>query len=99
MEENFEQRYAEEEHVDAMAQGTSVASQSSLAGGNAFSYHKPIVQNKSPPGRGGASVVYADGKLIAFGGHFFQGDDKFTYLNETWVLDTSKHLWHKVNCT
>lgn len=74
-------------------------SQSSLSGGHAYSYHKPIVQSKSPSGRGGSSCVFADGKLITFGGHFFQGDDKFVYLNETWVFDAEKLVWHKINCT
>jgi hypothetical protein len=28
------------------------------SGGHSFSYHKPIIQNKLPPGRGGASCIY-----------------------------------------
>lgn len=74
-------------------------SQSSLSGGNVYGYQKPIIQNKSPVGRGGSSSVFADDKLIVFGGHYFQGDDNFVYLNETWILDTNKLNWHKVNCT
>ena len=58
-----------------------------VSGGTTFAYHKPLIQTKLPPGRGGASVCYADGKLILFGGHFYAGDDKFEYLDETWILD------------
>lgn len=34
-----------------------------------------------------------------FGGHYFAGNDKFEYLNETWLLDLDKLYWHKINCT
>lgn len=74
-------------------------SQTTNSGGNSYAYQKPIVNSKSPVGRGGSSSVFADGKLIVFGGHFFQGDDQFVYLNETWVLDTKKLVWHKISCT
>ena len=43
--------------------------------------------------------MMADGKLVVFGGHFFAGNDKFTYLNETWLFDTEKLSWYKINCT
>mmetsp|Transcript_7680 Transcript_7680/g.8384 ORF Transcript_7680/g.8384 Transcript_7680/m.8384 type:complete len:356 (-) Transcript_7680:842-1909(-) len=70
-----------------------------LSGGHSFSYQKPIVQNKSPPGRGGCTSIFADGKLVVFGGHYFEGDDKFTYLNDIWLLDNEKLIWHKIPCT
>ena len=44
-------------------------------------------------------MCYADGKLILFGGHFYAGDDKFEYLDETWILDIEKLAWHKVACS
>lgn len=69
------------------------------SGGFTFSVNKPILQNKSPPGRGGSTGVYANGKLVVFGGHFFSGDDKFVYLNETWLLDVENLVWHQVNCS
>lgn len=49
-------------------------------------------------GRGGTTSTYVNGKLIIIGGHFYAGDNKFEYLNETWVLDTDTLLWTKVNC-
>lgn len=64
-----------------------------------FQYNKPLIQTKMPSGRGGASVCHADGKIIVFGGTFFAGDDKFEYLDETWILDTDKLAWHKILCS
>jgi len=65
-----------------------------------YSVHKPIIPSgKVPSGRGGASVVYAMGKLVAFGGHYFEGDDKFKYLDETWLLDVEKLAWYKMKCS
>lgn len=69
------------------------------SGGTTFTYHKPLIQTKLPSGRGGASVCHADGKLIVFGGHYFAGDDKFEYLDETWILDIEKLAWHKIACS
>ncbi len=37
--------------------------------------------------------------MIVFGGHFFQGDDQFIYLNETWLFDSGEALWHRVVCS
>ena len=70
-----------------------------MAGGTSFQYTKPLIQTKLPSARGGASLCYADGKVICFGGHFFAGDDKFEYLDETWILDIEKLAWHKVTCS
>ena len=67
-----------------------------ISGGMTYTYNKPLIQTKLPSGRGGASVVYADGKVITFGGHFYAGDDKFEYLDETWILDTQSLAWHKI---
>ena len=68
------------------------------SGGCSFSYTKPLIQTELPSGRGGCSVCCADGKLIVFGGHYFEGGDEFTYLGETWVLDVEKLAWHKIKC-
>ena len=70
------------------------------SGGITWTYQKPLIPNgKLPSGRGGASLVYADGKLVAFGGHYYAGDDKFMYLDQTWLLDTEKLVWHKMPCS
>jgi N-acetylneuraminic acid mutarotase len=69
------------------------------SGGFTFSVNKPILQTKTPPGRGGSTGVFANGKLVVFGGHFFSGDDKFEYLNETWLLDVDNLVWHQVSCS
>lgn len=70
------------------------------SGGITWTYQKPLIPNgKLPTGRGGASLVYADGKLVSFGGHYYAGDDKFMYLDETWLLDTEKLAWHKMPCS
>lgn len=37
--------------------------------------------------------------MLVFGGHFFEGDDKFVYLNDVWLLDIEKLMWHKVTCS
>ena len=71
-----------------------------LSGGTAFAYQKPIIPSgKLPPARGGATIVCADGKLVAFGGHYYAGNDKFTYLDETWLLDTERLVWHHIKCS
>ena len=73
---------------------------SSSSGGMTFSVHKPLVQcDNIPAGRGGSSIVYADGKMVAFGGHFFAGDDKFEYLDETWLFDVEKLEWYRMTCS
>eukprot|EP00602_Paraphysomonas_sp_CaronLab_P000197 CAMPEP_0185031222 /NCGR_PEP_ID=MMETSP1103-20130426/18569_1 /TAXON_ID=36769 /ORGANISM="Paraphysomonas bandaiensis, Strain Caron Lab Isolate" /LENGTH=252 /DNA_ID=CAMNT_0027566671 /DNA_START=41 /DNA_END=796 /DNA_ORIENTATION=- len=65
----------------------------------AYLVEKPIVNGKSPSGRGGNSAVYIDGKLIVFGGHFLESEGKFEYLNETWVFDIEKVAWQLVKCS
>ena len=71
-----------------------------LSGGLQYSIHKNIIPSgKVPSGRGGASAVYADGKIVTFGGHYFEGNDKFKYLDETWLLDVEKLAWFKMKCS
>ena len=36
---------------------------------------------------------------MLFGGHYFNEGDKFEYLNETWLLDVEKLVWHKITCS
>lgn len=75
-------------------------SEAPMTGGISFASNKPLIPNgKLPPPNGGSSVVYADGKLISFGGHYLFGDGKFTYMNETWLLDVERLAWHKMPCT
>ena len=70
------------------------------SGGISYSFNKPIIPSGPiPSGRGGASIVHVDGKVIVFGGHYYAGDNKFEYLNETWVLDIEQLSWHKVGCS
>jgi len=70
-----------------------------ISGGISYSFNKPIIPSGAiPSGRGGCTTVHVDGKLIVFGGHYYAGDNKFEYLNETWVLDIEKLSWRKVNC-
>lgn len=78
--------------------GMSTAAPSS--GGMSFSMHKPLIPTgKLPSGRGGSSVVHADGKLVVFGGHYFEGNEKFTYLDETWLMDVERLAWYKMTCS
>lgn len=73
---------------------------SNETGGISWSYQKPLIPSgKLPGGRCGSSLVWADNKLVTFGGTFFLGDDKFEYLDETWLLDTEKLVWHKMSCS
>jgi host cell factor len=44
-------------------------------------------------------LVYADNKLVSFGGHYLAGEGKFDYLDETWLLDVEKLVWHKMVCS
>mmetsp|Transcript_10166 Transcript_10166/g.13986 ORF Transcript_10166/g.13986 Transcript_10166/m.13986 type:complete len:343 (-) Transcript_10166:92-1120(-) len=74
-------------------------SESADSGGFSFSINKPLIEDKTPTGRGGSSVVFANGKLVLFGGHYFNEGDKFEYLNETWLLDVEKLIWHKISCS
>lgn len=68
-------------------------------GGMTYSFHSPLIAStKIPSGRGGASVVAAEGKLITFGGTYLDGES-FAYLDETWVLDVGKLAWHSVVCS
>ena len=79
---------------------TSLVDDTAASGGITWTYQKPLIPSgKLPSGRGGASMVYADGKLVTFGGHWFAGDDKFAYSDETWLLDTEKLVWHKMPCS
>ena len=68
-------------------------------GGMSYAYANPLIAStKIPSGRGGASVVCAEGKMITFGGTYLDGQ-KFAYLDETWVLDIEKLAWHCVTCS
>lgn len=68
-------------------------------GGCTFHMEKPLVESKTPIARGGMSCIYANQKLVSFGGNYFESDDKFTYLNETWLFDVESLEWHKIKCT
>jgi N-acetylneuraminic acid mutarotase len=69
------------------------------SGGVSYSLNKPLIECTTPSGRGGTSCVFANGKLVVFGGHYFSGGDSFEYLNETWLLDIESLEWHKINCS
>mmetsp|Transcript_18316 Transcript_18316/g.18394 ORF Transcript_18316/g.18394 Transcript_18316/m.18394 type:complete len:343 (+) Transcript_18316:96-1124(+) len=61
---------------------------------------KPIVRNgKLPSARGGSTVVHADGKIIVFGGHYFEGNGQFKYVDETWLYDINNVAWHNITCS
>lgn len=65
-----------------------------------YSIQKPLPRSgKTPSARGGSSLVYADGKLILFGGHYFAGEGKFAYLDETWLYDIEKVAWYSIPCS
>jgi hypothetical protein len=69
-------------------------------GNMCFASNKPLIPSgRMPSGRGGASTVCADGKLIVFGGHYLAGAGTYTYLDETWLFDVDKLTWHKMTCT
>jgi Rab9 effector protein with kelch motifs len=36
---------------------------------------------------------------VCFGGHYYAGDDKYEYLDDTWLLDVDHVTWHKMTCT
>ena len=73
----------------------------SVEGGNiSYSFNKPIIlTGKIPSGRGGNTIVFADNKLVCFGGSWLDGEDLFAYSDETWLLDTEKLKWHKMVCS
>ena len=51
------------------------------SGGIIYSGNKPLVPDgKLPPGSNGCSIVYADGKLVAFGGCFTAGEVLFVFF-------------------
>lgn len=69
-------------------------------GGILFTANRPIVPDgKLPSGRNGCTTVYADGKLVVFGGTYTESEGKFAYMDETWLLDCATMHWHKMNCT
>ena len=83
--------------VDSVPQ--SAQSKVGANGGMSYHYATPIVAStKLPSGRGGASVVGVEGKLISFGGTYLDGE-KFAYLDETWVMDVGKVAWQQVMCS
>jgi len=63
-----------------------------------YSWSKPLLNERPPSQRGGHSVVFADNHLIIFGGHYYDGGEKFTYLNETWALNLETSTWHQIHC-
>ena len=70
------------------------------SGGMSYTSIKPlIVTGKTPCGRGGVSVVLSDSKLISFGGHWFETDNKFCYSDETWLLNIEQLSWHLKKCS
>lgn len=70
------------------------------SGGISYSFNKPLIADgKLPMSRNGSSVVFADNKLVVFGGTFTETEGKFSYLNETWLLDCATLHWHKMNCS
>jgi hypothetical protein len=70
------------------------------SGGLSFSGNRPLIKSsKLPTARGGTSGVFVDGKLVVFGGTFLKSEGKYEYLDETWILDVEKLLWHRIQCT
>lgn len=67
-----------------------------------FSVNQPTIplfeSNPPPKGRGGITLNFVDNKILCFGGHYFAGDNKFEYLNETWILDIQTQIWYKIKC-
>jgi hypothetical protein len=66
---------------------------------SSYKVMKPMMNGKIPSGRGGITACYADNKLVVFGGHFYVGDGKFEYSDETWLLDIKNCKWHKMTCS
>eukprot|EP01041_Mallomonas_annulata_P013604 gene13604-28896_t len=52
-----------------------------------------------PSSRGGSTIVHADGKLVVFGGHYFEGNGIFKYVDETWLFDIENVAWHNMTCS
>ena len=67
-----------------------------LYGDYVVTWTKPVMNNLPPPARGGHSCVFAENKLVLFGGHYFGGNGKFVYLNDTHALDLETSTWHNV---
>ena len=75
-------------------------SSSDESGGMSYTSDKPLIlAGKLPGSRGGASVVYADSKLVAFGGHWLAEENKFAYSDETWLLNFDQLQWHSMKCS
>ena len=75
-------------------------SQIDESGGMSYTSTKPLIlAGKLPGSRGGASVVYADSKLVAFGGHWLASENKFAYSDETWLLNVDQLQWHSMKCS
>ena len=75
-------------------------SQIDESGGMSYTSTKPLIlAGKLPGSRGGASVVYADSKLVAFGGHWLASENKFAYSDETWLLNVDQLQWHPMKCS
>ena len=64
-----------------------------------ITWTKPLMNGKAPNGRGGQSLIFAENKLVVFGGHYFGGKNTFYYLNDTLVLDLKTSTWSEIKCT
>jgi hypothetical protein len=68
--------------------------------GMSYTSSKPLIlAGKLPCGRGGASVVFADSKMVSFGGHWLGSDNVFGYSDETWLLNVDQLQWHLMKCS
>eukprot|EP00753_Platysulcus_tardus_P016605 PLAT5888.1.p1 GENE.PLAT5888.1~~PLAT5888.1.p1 ORF type:complete len:509 (-),score=219.31 PLAT5888.1:108-1634(-) len=56
-------------------------------------WSRPVVNGPPPRARGGHSTTLAGSAVVVFGGHFFEGGTKFSYLNDTVVLDINEMAW------
>uniref|UniRef100_A0A7S4D7S8 Uncharacterized protein n=1 Tax=Heterosigma akashiwo TaxID=2829 RepID=A0A7S4D7S8_HETAK len=63
-----------------------------------YSWSKVTPQGYRLTPRGGHSAVVADYQLIVFGGTSYDGGGKFSYLNDTCVLDVETMTWQLVRC-
>jgi N-acetylneuraminic acid mutarotase len=61
-------------------------------------FRKPRTEGKRMAARGGHTAVVIKTDLIFFGGHHYSGGGKFTYYNDTTVLDLETNTWHVVKC-
>ena len=57
-----------------------------------------VVNGAHPAPRGGHTCCAADGQLVVFGGHCYEGSGTFQYYNDTHVFDTESSTWHAVPC-